>query len=77
MDEYDGETQGAIRKIMFDEDQKRKGQLTSDEMKNEDILRKAWDAEGSPFKGQPFDPSVLKMGGNVGEQAPPMPPMGE
>jgi len=26
-----------------------------------DILRDAWDAEGSPFKGQPFDPSVVNI----------------
>jgi len=26
-----------------------------------DILRQAWDAEGSPFKGQPFDPSVVNV----------------
>merc|ERR1712100_368361 len=55
VEDYDDETQGAIRKIMFDQDQKRKGLPGSDELKNEDMLRKAWDAEGSPFKGQPFD----------------------
>jgi len=66
--EYDGETQGAIRKIMFDEEQKRKGLPTSDEIQNEDLLRKAWDAEGSPFKGTPFDPSAInfKTGGGGG-----------
>jgi len=69
--EYDDETQAGIRKIMFDQDQKRKGLPTSDEMNNEDMLRKAWDAEGSPFKGQPFDPSVLNMSG----QMPPGMPM--
>ena len=26
-----------------------------------DILREAWDVEGSPFKGQPFDPSVVNV----------------
>ena len=26
-----------------------------------DILKKAWDAEGSPFQGQPFDPSKLNI----------------
>jgi len=63
MYDYDGETQGAIRKIMFDEEQKRQGKPTSDQLKNEDLLRKAWDAEGSPFKGTPFDPSAINMGG--------------
>ena len=66
MYDYDPETQGAIRKIMFDQHQKRLGKPTSDEMKNEDMLRAAWDAEGSPFKGQPFDPSMVNMGGGGG-----------
>ena len=26
-----------------------------------DMLKQAWDAEGSPFKGQPFDPSKLNV----------------
>jgi len=34
------------------------------------MLKKAWDAEGSPFKGQPFDPSKLNLQGGGG-----MPPM--
>jgi hypothetical protein len=64
--DYDGETQGAIRKIMFDQHQKRLGKPTSEEMANEDMLRKAWDAEGSPFKGTPFDPSRINMNGGAG-----------
>ena len=72
---YDDETQGAIRKIMFDQHQKRLGQPTSDELKNHDMLRKAWDADGSPFKGQPFDPSKINLGGGGagGGGGPPMP----
>ena len=63
MYDYDDETQGAIRKIMFDQHQKRLGQPTSDEIKNNEMLKKAWDAPGSPFQGQPFDPSKLNLGG--------------
>ena len=66
MYDYDPETQGAIRKIMFDQHQKRLGKPTSDELKNEDMLRAAWDAEGSPFKGQPFDPSTINFNGGGG-----------
>ena len=69
--DYDGETQGAIRKIMFDQDQKRRNLPTSDEMQNEDMLRKAWDAEGSPFKGTPFDPKMVNFNGGAGAPAPP------
>ena len=67
--DYDGETQGAIRKIMFDQDQKRRNLPTSDEMQNEDMLRKAWDAEGSPFKGTPFDPKMVNFNGGTGAGA--------
>ena len=77
--DYDGETQGAIRKIMFDQHQKRMGMPTSDETKNEDMLKQAWDAEGSPFKGQPFDPSRVNFnggGGGGGGMAPGMPSPG-
>ncbi|EGB07809.1 hypothetical protein AURANDRAFT_15555, partial [Aureococcus anophagefferens] len=38
IDEYDEKTQGAIRKIMFDQRQKQKGEKTSDEMKMDAIL---------------------------------------
>ena len=47
--------------ILFDQDQKRKGQPTSDEMQNEELLRRAWDAEGSPFRGTPYDPSKVSL----------------
>ena len=32
------------------------------ELKNQDMLKNAWNAEGSPFKGTPFDPSRLSLG---------------
>ena len=34
--------------------------------KTNEMLRKAWDAEGSPFKGQPFDPSRFSVDSNSG-----------
>lgn len=54
IDEYHPETQAAIRKILHDEQMKRTGQDPAT-LK----LKEAWDADGSPFKGTPFDPSVL------------------
>ena len=54
IDEYHPETQAAIRKILHDEQMKRTGQ-DSHTLK----LKEAWDAEGSPFKGMPFDPSLI------------------
>jgi len=70
--DYDGETQGAIRKIMFDQEQKRKGLPTSDELAQQDVLKQAWDAEGSPFKGTPFNPSLI---GNAADPAGAIPGM--
>eukprot|EP00301_Raphidiophrys_heterophryoidea_P025364 c8495_g1_i2.p1 GENE.c8495_g1_i2~~c8495_g1_i2.p1 ORF type:complete len:399 (+),score=90.94 c8495_g1_i2:40-1197(+) len=64
--DYDQETQAEIRRLMWDQDQKRKGLKTSEDIKHEDIMRKAWDAEGSPFKGQPFDMSKVNFGGASG-----------
>lgn len=47
--EYDGETQGAIRKIMFDQQQKSLGLPTSDELNADALLEKAKGLPGSPF----------------------------
>ena len=44
IDEYDGETQGAIRKLMWEQEQKAMGKKTTEETRQEDLLRQAWDA---------------------------------
>jgi len=49
IDEYDPETQAAIRKIMFDQKQKAMGLPTSDELTTEAIIEKAKYMPGSPF----------------------------
>lgn len=67
MDEYDGETQGAIRKIMFDQNQKLTGKPTSDQIRTADVMKQAWNAPGSPFRGSEFDPSMLNLSGPVSE----------
>ena len=66
LEDYDEGTQAAIRKIMFDQHQKMQGLPTSEEMSQQEMLRKAWDAEGSPFKGTPFDPSAINFSGAGG-----------
>lgn len=47
--EYDGETQGAIRKIMFDQRQKSLGLPTSDQLNADAVLERAKGLPGSPF----------------------------
>lgn len=37
------------------------GNLTSTELSQHELLRKSWNVEGSPFKGMPFDPSVVQF----------------
>jgi len=67
MEEYDGETQGAIRKIMFDQNQKIQGKPNSDQIRTADMMKDAWNAPGSPFRGTDFDPSMLNLSSPVGE----------
>ncbi|XP_060063446.1 nudC domain-containing protein 3-like [Ylistrum balloti] len=61
MTDLDDEAQAKIGEMMYNERQKRLGLPTSEEKKVHNLLREAWDAEGSPFKGQPFDPSKMNM----------------
>merc|ERR1712039_722532 len=68
MEEYDGETQGAIRKIMFDQSQKVMGKPTSDQIRTADVMKEAWNAPGSPFRGTDFDPSLLNLSGPVPDE---------
>lgn len=67
MEEYDGETQGAIRKIMFDQNQKIQGKPSSDQIRTAEMMKDAWNAPGSPFRGTEFDPTLLNLSGPVGD----------
>ena len=64
MEDLDEESLATVNKLKFDQMQKQMGKPTSDQQKLMDQLKDGWDAEGSPFKGQPFDPSVLDLGGS-------------
>merc|ERR1711979_26411 len=68
MGEYDGETQGAIRKIMFDQNQKVQGKPTSDQIRTADMMKDAWNAPGSPFRGSEFDPTLLNLSSPVPDE---------
>jgi hypothetical protein len=61
LDEFDNDTQGALRKVVYEQQRKRMGLPTTEEEEQMKMLKKAWNAEGSPFKGQPFDPSKFNI----------------
>lgn len=69
IDEYDAETQGVIRKIMFDQQQKARGLPSSDELLQQDLFDKAKYAPGSPFlpggamEGEEGNVTVMDAGG--------------
>ncbi|KAG8188927.1 hypothetical protein JTE90_014979 [Oedothorax gibbosus] len=58
-EELDPDSQAKIQELLSKEHIKRTGGTHNTEM--ESILKDAWDQEGSPFKGQPFDPSIINM----------------
>ncbi|XP_076876775.1 nudC domain-containing protein 3 [Brachyhypopomus gauderio] len=57
----DEEEHAVLDRLTFDYHQKLQGKPQSHEMKVHDMLKKGWDAEGSPFKGQQFDPSMFNI----------------
>ncbi|XP_071960665.1 nudC domain-containing protein 3-like [Antedon mediterranea] len=61
MNELDEDDKQGFRQAMFDFEQKQQGKPTSKELSAHEMLKKAWDVEGSPFKGQTFDPSVVNI----------------
>lgn len=65
--EFDPETEGALRKIVYEQNRKAAGLPTTEEEQQQEMLRKAWDAPDSPFKGQPFDPSKFNIAGTGGQ----------
>jgi len=54
-----------INRLQFDEMQKQMGNPQSHELKVHDMLKQGWDAEGSPFKGQQFDPKMFDIQKNA------------
>ncbi|XP_056146502.1 nudC domain-containing protein 3 [Lampris incognitus] len=50
-----------LDRLTFDYHQKLQGKPQSHEMMVHEMLKKGWDAEGSPFKGQQFDPSMFDI----------------
>ncbi|KAM9735042.1 nudC domain-containing protein 3 [Menidia menidia] len=61
MASVDEEEHAVLDRLTFDYHQKLQGKPQSHEMKVHDMLRKGWDAEGSPFRGQQFDPAMFDI----------------
>nr|CAH7726659.1 unnamed protein product [Callosobruchus chinensis] len=57
-EELPEDAQAKIEELQWNQERKRLGLPTSDEMTKQKILEKSWYAEGSPFSG-PFDPSQV------------------
>ena len=49
---------------MYEQKRKQMGLPTTEEQSQLEALKQAWNAEGSPFKGQPFDPSLVNLQGS-------------
>lgn len=61
IEEFDTETQAALNKIVYEQNRKRNGLPTTEEEKKLQALKEAWNAPDSPYKGQPFDPSMFNL----------------
>ncbi|KAJ0177072.1 hypothetical protein K1T71_007081 [Dendrolimus kikuchii] len=61
LDELPEDHIAKVRELQWNQEQKRRGLPTSDEIRNIEVLKKAWNAPGSPFQGKEFDPSVLSQ----------------
>ncbi|XP_036383569.1 nudC domain-containing protein 3-like [Megalops cyprinoides] len=61
MASVDEEEHAVLDRLTFDYRQKLQGRPQSHELKVHEMLKKGWDAEGSPFKGQKFDPAMFDI----------------
>ncbi|NWR49655.1 NUDC3 protein, partial [Regulus satrapa] len=57
----DEEEHAVLDRLTFDYHQKLQGKPQSHELKVHEMLKKGWDTEGSPFRGQKFDPSMFNI----------------
>ncbi|KAG8232499.1 hypothetical protein J437_LFUL011268 [Ladona fulva] len=64
MDDLPQEEQMKIQELMWVQERKRKGEIDPHHQPVADMLKKAWNQEGSPFKGMEFNPSMINFDGN-------------
>lgn len=59
LDELPEDHIAKVRELQWNQLQKLAGKPTSDELKKQEILKKAWNMPGSPFANTPYDPNVF------------------
>nr|CAD7406874.1 unnamed protein product [Timema cristinae] len=62
MDDLPQEEQMKIQELMWNEERKRLGLPTSEQLATEKILKEAWNKDGSPFKNLDYDPTLVNFG---------------
>lgn len=68
IEEFDLETQGHLQKVLYEQERKKRGLLTTEEEEQRKLMEKVMQADNSPFKGMPYDPT--KYGRNDGNNGP-------
>ena len=56
LDQFDEETQGHLHKVLYEQNRKLNGLPTTEEMEQQKLMEKVFNAENSPFKQNPYDP---------------------
>jgi hypothetical protein len=55
LDEFDVETQGHLHKVLYEQNRKLNGLPTTEEMEQQKLMEKVFNAENSPYKDTPYD----------------------
>ncbi|XP_026461760.1 nudC domain-containing protein 3-like [Ctenocephalides felis] len=61
LDELSEDAQTLVQEMFWNEAQKSMGKPTTEDIRNRELLRKSWNADGSPFQGTEFDPSLVNF----------------
>ena len=65
IDQFDVETQGHLQKVLYEQNRKLNGLPTTEEMEQQKLMEKVFNAENSPFKNQPYEPQKYGEGPQI------------
>lgn len=71
VEDFDLETQGHLKKVLWEQERKRNGFLTEEEQKQKDMMDKVINMPNSPFAGMTYDPN--RYGKIAGQNTPSVP----